>query len=240
MEVVFSLANKITVLHRGAVIADGTLGDQERCGGAAGLFGRFRLMLRIDSLNAHYGASHILQGVDLALGGPRDYYVGARPQRRREDHDGARGDGAGAADEQPCAAGRGRDQVMTRKAVIKSIELFPALREPAGNNRGRTRRKANSTAKLPIPRRSLPRKGSPQQSWSSRSGSACFPSRFWPICRYRRSSTELQPLGRPTCGGGQTSGRGAPLSCFCEPGRHPNTARTGARAARLLPAGARR
>jgi branched-chain amino acid transport system ATP-binding protein len=24
-------------------------------------------MLRIDSLNAHYGASHILQGVDLAL-----------------------------------------------------------------------------------------------------------------------------------------------------------------------------
>ena len=24
-------------------------------------------MLRIDALNAHYGASHILQGVDLAL-----------------------------------------------------------------------------------------------------------------------------------------------------------------------------
>jgi hypothetical protein len=40
----------------------------------------------------------------------QDYYIGARPQRRREDHDGARGDGAGAADERPCAAGRGRDR----------------------------------------------------------------------------------------------------------------------------------
>jgi hypothetical protein len=83
-------------------------GVQERCGGAARLVG-LRLMLRMDSLNAHYGASHILQGVDLALA-PRIIVSVPGRQRRREDHDGARGDGAGAADERPCAAGRGRDR----------------------------------------------------------------------------------------------------------------------------------
>ena len=68
MEVVFRLAHKITVLHRGAVIADGTpeavKADARR---AAGLPRGHRLMLSIQNLNTHYGASHVLQGVDLEL-----------------------------------------------------------------------------------------------------------------------------------------------------------------------------
>ena len=91
MEVVFSLANKITVLHP----ARSSPTARRR---------RSRTMRRCSALSwaspdaedglAHYGASHILQGVDLAgrrsRAGAQDYYVGARPQRRREDHDGAR------------------------------------------------------------------------------------------------------------------------------------------------------
>ena len=68
MEVVFRLAHKITVLHRGAVIADGppeaVKADARR---AAGLPRGHRLMLSIQNLNTHYGASHVLQGVDLEL-----------------------------------------------------------------------------------------------------------------------------------------------------------------------------
>ena len=68
MEVVFRLARTITVLHRGAVIADGapeqvrTDPDVQQC-----LSRRPRLMLTIEGLNTHYGASHVLQGVDLAV-----------------------------------------------------------------------------------------------------------------------------------------------------------------------------
>ena len=68
MEVVFRLAHRITVLHRGAVIADGTprpvKADARRAGG---LSRGHRLMLSIEGLNTHYGASHVLQGVDLEL-----------------------------------------------------------------------------------------------------------------------------------------------------------------------------
>ena len=68
MEVVFRLAHKITVLHRGAVIADGRPGRGEADrGGAERLSRRLRLMLRIEGLNTHYGASHVLQGVDLEV-----------------------------------------------------------------------------------------------------------------------------------------------------------------------------
>ena len=53
-------------------------------------------MLTIKDLNTHYGASHVLQGVDLdRAGGP--YLFSARPQWRRQDDDTAHGDGTGSA-----------------------------------------------------------------------------------------------------------------------------------------------
>ena len=68
MEVVFRLAHKITVLHRGAVIADGAPDQRSRPTPAcrkptsgASTDAQHR------GLNTHYGASHILQGVDLDM-----------------------------------------------------------------------------------------------------------------------------------------------------------------------------
>ena len=68
MEVVFRLAHRITVLHRGAVIADGAPDQVKADAARAGsLSRRPRLMLRIEGMNTHYGASHVLQGVDLDM-----------------------------------------------------------------------------------------------------------------------------------------------------------------------------
>ena len=68
MEVVFRLAHRITVLHRGAVIADGAPRPGEgRSGGAGRLSRGLFLMLQIEGMNTHYGASHVLQGVDLDM-----------------------------------------------------------------------------------------------------------------------------------------------------------------------------
>ena len=44
-------------------------------------------MLRIEGMNTHYGASHILQGVDLDMPQGR-ISARARPQRCRQDDDG--------------------------------------------------------------------------------------------------------------------------------------------------------
>ena len=69
MEVVFRLAHRITVLHRGAVIADGTP-DQVKADQRvqdAYLGGLEPRLLRIEGMNTHYGASHVLQGVDLDM-----------------------------------------------------------------------------------------------------------------------------------------------------------------------------
>ena len=95
MEVVFRLARKITG-HAPRPR------DRRRCArrgkgrssGAGRLSGWIRLMLRIEGLNTHYGASHILQGVDLAVPN-RPHLRGARPQRRRQDHHGAQHHGTG-------------------------------------------------------------------------------------------------------------------------------------------------
>ena len=72
MEVVFRLAHRITVLHRGAVIADGSPDQVKADRARAGRLSRRldegpRVMLRIEGLNTHYGASHVLQGVDLDM-----------------------------------------------------------------------------------------------------------------------------------------------------------------------------
>ena len=68
MEVVFRLAHRITVLHRGAVIADGAPDQVKADPARAGRLSRgLRVMLRIEGMNTHYGASHVLQGVDLDM-----------------------------------------------------------------------------------------------------------------------------------------------------------------------------
>ena len=61
-------------------------------------------MLTIKGLNTHYGASHVLQGVDLIVpAGP--HLFGAWPQWRRQDDDLAHRDGTGAAEWWARAAG---------------------------------------------------------------------------------------------------------------------------------------
>ena len=108
MEVVFRLAHKITVLHRGAVIADGTAGDGERrCRRAGRLSRRLRLMLRIGGLNTHYGASHVLQGVDLDVPQGRIVALLGRNGVGKTTTLRIR-DGTGAADRRQRDAGRDR------------------------------------------------------------------------------------------------------------------------------------
>ena len=68
MEVVFRLAHRITVLHRGAVIADGAPDQVKADPGSAGRLSRGPcLMLPDQGMNTHYGASDVLQGVDLDM-----------------------------------------------------------------------------------------------------------------------------------------------------------------------------
>ena len=88
MSVVFGLADRITVLVYGEVIASGTPAEirgnaavQEAYLGDGG-----GMMLEVRDLHAYYGKSHILQGVDLRCRRRRDRQP-AGPQRRRPlDH----------------------------------------------------------------------------------------------------------------------------------------------------------
>ena len=67
MEVVFRLAHRITVLHRGAVIADGVPDEVKADPRVQEPISEASPMLRIEGMNTHYGASHVLQGVDLDM-----------------------------------------------------------------------------------------------------------------------------------------------------------------------------
>ena len=68
MEVVFKLADNITVLHRGRVIADGLARRRARQrGGAQRLSRRSAVMLRVEDLHTYYGQGHVLQGVNLEV-----------------------------------------------------------------------------------------------------------------------------------------------------------------------------
>ncbi len=70
MSVVFGLADRISVLVYGEIIASGT--PEEIRGNRAGQGSLSRrggaLMLEVRNLHAYYGKSHILQGVDLDIG----------------------------------------------------------------------------------------------------------------------------------------------------------------------------
>ena len=97
MEVVFRLAHRITVLHRGAVIADGAPDAGEGRSARAGRLSRgLRLML------SDRGPEHALRRQPRPAGrrprpaaGPHQRR--ARPQRRRQDDDGEDHHGAGRA-----------------------------------------------------------------------------------------------------------------------------------------------
>ena len=66
-------------------------------------------MLNIEALNAHYGASHILHGVDLALAaGTISAVLGRNGVGKTTTL--LRGHGFSAADERECAAERSRDR----------------------------------------------------------------------------------------------------------------------------------
>ena len=109
MEVVFRLAHRITVLHRGAVIADGAPDAGEgRSDGAGRLSRRLRLML------TDRGHEHALRRQPCPAGRRSRHAAGphqrrARPQRRRQDDDGEDHHGAGAAERRARACSDGTD-----------------------------------------------------------------------------------------------------------------------------------
>ena len=99
MKVVFDLADVITVLVYGQVIASGPpAGRARQSGGAGSLSGcAGGMILEVENLHAYYGQSHILHGVDLNVGdGEIVSLLG--PQRRRplDRLQGDHGAGAGA------------------------------------------------------------------------------------------------------------------------------------------------
>ena len=88
MNVVFDLADTITVLVYGQIIACGVAGTRPRQSGGAGSLSRGAggMMLEVRDLHAYYGKSHILHGVDLDVG-DGEIVSSARAQRRRPlDH----------------------------------------------------------------------------------------------------------------------------------------------------------
>ena len=97
MDAVFELAERITVLHEGRKLAEGTPKEiSERSAGQAGLSRRddgamtgmthgATSMIEVERINTYYGDSHVL--FDLSMAGARARSGGAaRPQRRRQEH----------------------------------------------------------------------------------------------------------------------------------------------------------
>ncbi len=72
MSVVFDLADRISVLVYGQVIASGTPAEIRSNDAVReaylGQAGDRRLMLNVANLQAYYGKSHVLHGVDLTVG----------------------------------------------------------------------------------------------------------------------------------------------------------------------------
>ena len=102
MDVVFSIAQKIAVLHQGRLIAEGTPAEvRDDARGAARLSRRAALsLLEVHDIHAAYGSSRVLFGISLEVA-QRRMRLPARPQRRRQDHDHARHHGADAAVRRP-------------------------------------------------------------------------------------------------------------------------------------------
>ena len=68
MNVVFSVADRITVLYYGKVLASGPPAEIQANGRVREVYlGMLALMLELENVNAYYGDSHILHGVSLAV-----------------------------------------------------------------------------------------------------------------------------------------------------------------------------
>jgi ABC-type branched-subunit amino acid transport system ATPase component len=72
LSVVANICQQVTVLQRGEILAEGDYADgQRRSAGSPGLYGNGgRLMttlLEVQGLNAWYGESHVLHGVDMRV-----------------------------------------------------------------------------------------------------------------------------------------------------------------------------
>ena len=111
MEVVFSIAQQITVLHQGRVIADGHARRGARaiprC--AASTSGRAGDDAPLLEVERHPHRLRPVAGAvrRLARGRARRVRVPARPQRRRQDHHHALDHGPDAADARAASCGRG-------------------------------------------------------------------------------------------------------------------------------------
>ena len=88
MDAVFELAERITVLHEGALLAEGTPdGDPAQQPGAGSLSRRGRgsmsALLEVERINSFYGDSHILFDVSLRVDATRSWRCSAATARAR-------------------------------------------------------------------------------------------------------------------------------------------------------------
>ena len=98
MEVVFSIAQKIAVLHQGRLIAEGSPAEVRNHAEVRRVYlgGPAVSLLALHDVHAAYGSSRVLFGISLEVAAGR-VRVPDGPQRRRQDDDDARHHGPDAA-----------------------------------------------------------------------------------------------------------------------------------------------
>ena len=148
MEAVFALADRITVLVYGRVIASGAPGRNPRqCRGAPGLSRRagggaswLSALLDVDNIETRYGLSQVLFGISLADRAGRDGDADGA-QRHGQDHDRALDHGPDAGDGRLDPLRRPRDRapaVLSRRAARHRPGAGGPADFPESDRRART------------------------------------------------------------------------------------------------------